>query len=377
MTRVEMLKAANRLNLLKAVAKPLLSMGSRTLRTGGEFMDDAAKAFRGGRPGRPTAVSPGGQPMRTVNGPPSGSHWAGKLDDWAQQGDAHRAGMGWKGRSGVTAARGAAFVAPFAAAAYALPPWMMPVWSTATNVGHAAGQGANWALRPENTRQMVTQGGQDAMIGINDYMQGQSFADRRNTISQFNQGQGYTPRPPASFGGSARQLMPGGQGDMSDWLMRHAQSVRAQQQKQGMQKAAMARALWGAAKPLLKKWAPRAAKGVAVTAPIPLGIGAVQGWMGADDAASGVGADMAVNEFQKRMQKAGPASRFALAADPTLMLGEANRQMPGLYDRYHQTHGQALDRGWMSQLRDGWNSPSFLASDSAGSYSIPNSSRPT
>jgi hypothetical protein len=121
-----------------------------------------------------------------------------------------------------------------------------------------------------------------------------------------------------------------------------------------------------------RKWLGRGTKAVAVSAPLPLAFGGINGWMGSDQVARDVGSDIAMNEFQSRMQQQGWLGRQALGVDPSLMLTpELYQAMPDFQEAYETQTGQPLQYGALSSVRNAWNNPSFLASDGAGSYKVP------
>lgn len=352
MTNVEMVKQAR---AFKALSRPLMAAGGRILRTAEEFAGDVLPAAR--------------YPHRIGN-------MAHRAEQAVQRADAYKGTLGRGGRAALSTGQFVTGAAPLVGVA-AMPSYVTPIWSTFQNAGNAMGQAANWGLRPERTRQQVTQGAQDGIINAYDYMQAQPFGQRRQIVDSMRQGAAVSPLQPTGWQDIPRQIGPSGRGDLSGWLTQRALAFRRQQQQQQMPKSARARALWSVARPLMQKWIPRFGKGLAMASPIPLAVGAVGGWTGADAKARQVGSDIALNELQQGVQQQNPLGRFALAADPSLMLNASNRQMPGLFQRYQQTHGQPLQMGMLANLQQGWNNPSWLASDSSGSYSIPNASRPS
>ena len=129
------------------------------------------------------------------------------------------------------------------------------------------------------------------------------------------------------------------------------------------------------------KWLRRGAGSLIRNSKLPLGLGAVAGFAGANDVARDVGADIATNEFQNKIQEQGWLGQTALGFDPSLMLTpELYQAFPDFQKTYEaQTFlddkGNALhpklDYGPIAGIRNAWNNPSFLASDSVGSYNVP------
>lgn len=414
MTAPETLKAAR---LLKTLAKPLWSAGQTVARNAGEFARDI-------RPGMMT---------------PRLDRFATGMGARVADATAHTAGMGGLGRTATRVGQYATGLAPIMAVS-TVAPTTMPIWSTLQNVGHAAGQAANWGLDQAGAEKQVRGGGQDAMVNLYSQMQNMPYTERQDLINRVGQGQGLgmengayaqTHGNPWGFQQGAGQLGPMGQGDMRGYLMQRALQVRAQQQaaqgygKSGSSRVKAARALrsllqtgWqtargaggGAARgathipasrmtvnvpsivmrprglphpggmpsnpmgygQIARKWLGRGAKAVAVAAPLPLAVGASDGWFGADQTARDVGSDIAMNEFQNRIQQQGWLGQHALGVDPSLMLTpELHQTMPGFQQAYENRTGQKLQYGPLASVRNAWNNPSFLASDSAGSYNVP------
>jgi hypothetical protein len=369
MTHSETIKAAQ---LLKAIAKPFMSMGAKALRTGDELFHDV-RALR---------QAPGATALST---PSRASQFASRLEQGVKDTDAWAATLNRPQRWGLAGAQSVAAAAPMVGTAL-LPAYMTPIWSGASAVGENIGQGANWMFRPENARAQMHTGAQDAMIDTYDMLQGQTSAGRTSVIDQFHAGS-MAPQ----FNQMRRDMSGGGNPTMmADYLQRRAQSVMDSQKSSSLVKAANLvklsinlRALWQGAKALghgtptsagglASKWGWRAAKGTALASTVPLGIGAIQGWTGADGAAQQAGGDIAVNEFQKNLQGRNGFERWALGKDPSLMMNEVDRRLPGVRQRYTDRNGFAFQPGILSNMQSAWNNPSFVSSDSTGSYTVPN-----
>lgn len=369
MTNSETIKAAR---LLKALAKPFMSGGAKVLRTGDELFHDM-RALRN---------PPGAHALTT---PSRVSQFVGRLEQGVADSDAWKASLPRMQRYGVGAAQAVAGAAPLVGVA-ALPTYMTPIWSGASAAGENIGQGANWMLRPDNARAQMHTGAQDAMIDTYDMLQSQPTAGRNSVIDQFHAGS------MAPQFNQMRHDMSGGRSStvMADYLQRRAQSVMDAQKSSSLVKAAHLvklsinlRALWQGAKALghgtptnvgsfANKWGWRAAKGTALASAVPLGIGTISGWTGADGAAQQAGGDIAVNEFQKNLQSRNGFERWALGKDPSLMMNEVDRRLPGVRQRYADRAGVSFQPGILSSMQSAWNNPSFISSDSTGSYTVPN-----
>lgn len=395
--------------MLAALAKPLFARLGGAARTGGELLRD----FR-----------PGSGLIAPLE------RWAGAAGRRTASADAYKATLGKWGQRALGAGQFATGIAPGvgmvgAIASGAITPWAMPVWNTAMNAGRAGGQMLGWS-DPNQTRQWIEQGANDAVLGVHGYMNQLGVGDRMKMLKGMQQGQWLEPGRAADMaagqqpqGPGIRGFLPGswgpnaqGQnGDMSGWLMQQAMQHAAMNKGAAMTKEAKARAvmemLRGAGRgigrmfgrqqvpfrpqpafraPMLPpasgpqlagKWGWRGAKAMGGAAAIPATVGLAGGYFNSDLDAQQVGQDMALSRMQQGMQQTNGLQRFAVAADPSLMLQQAQQVSPGLFNRYRQVYGQDFQPGMLGQIKQ-WagnmgkelKNPTFLAADSSGIRNI-------
>lgn len=399
--------------MLAALAKPLIARLGGAARTGGELLRD----FR-----------PGSRAIAPLE------RWAAGAGRRVNAADAYKATLGKWGQRALGAGQFATGIAPGvgmigAVASGTITPWAMPVWNTAMNAGRGAGQMFGWR-NPEQTRQWVEQGANDTMLGVHGYLNQLGMGDRMQALSQMHAGQWLDPGRAADMSAGRQPQGPGignflpgiwspnavgRSGDMSNWLMQQAlqrqQAMMMNKSASAMTKAARARAIMGMLRgagqglgrifgrqqvpflprpavqvpfrpastgQLAGKWGWRGTKALGTAAALPAGVGFAGGYFNSDLDAQQVGSDMALAKLQEGMQQTGGLKRFAVAADPSLLLQQAGQVSPGLFNRYRQVYGQDFQPGFLGQIQQ-WagnlgqelKNPTFLAADSSGIRNIP------
>jgi hypothetical protein len=175
---------------------------------------------------------------------------------------------------------------------------------------------------------------------------------------------GAQPQQPGLWEG-LKQLSPFGEGDTSPWIR---QGVQQAMSKQGFIGSGILKSLGGSSwmKALARhtidspnlpaKWLSRAAWGSKGALGLGLPLGFTMGYTRAPGIAQQAGAEAGMAGMQQGFQQAPWWGREAAAIDPTLIMKQMDRRMPGTAQNYQNMTGRPAPQGILSGLADKFTS---------------------